>query len=138
MFEKAVNAGRNHRSILAVALIVLAGSSPARAADVTQVALGSRIDAVVAGPDGGAWINIRRQHGGAIGHADAQNRFRTAATPDTQYGAALGPDRASAWFVDGIDGLTRADTAGEITLVDTDVDELAGFAVASGPDNNLW
>src|SRR4051794_26468998 len=115
MFEQAVYAGRNHTSILAAALTAIALlPAQARADDVAHVALGSSIEALVTGPDGGAWFNIRRLNSGAVGRASVDGRFRTASSGDRLYGGTLGPDGA-AWFVSGIEKLARVDPAGSLT-----------------------
>ncbi len=77
MLEQAVYAGRNHTTILAVALIALALlPASASAGDVAHVSLGSEIESLVAGPDGGAWVGIERPNGHAIGRASPAGRGR--------------------------------------------------------------
>src|SRR3954452_18758672 len=101
MLEQAVYAGRNHAFSLAAALTVLA-SVPAQAADVTHVRLGSAIDALIAGPDGGAWVRITRPHRVVLGRAFPDGRFVTASSEAfADSGNALGPD-GQAWFKAGL------------------------------------
>src|SRR5689334_13873802 len=136
MFEQAVYAGRNHAFSLAVALTLLA-SAPAQAADVTHVALGSSIDALVAGPDGGAWVRIVRPHRVALGRAFADGRFVTARSDALPgLGSALGPDGA-AWFPSGITTYARMDGAGSVSAVAVEGPAL-DFILAIGPDATLW
>jgi hypothetical protein len=58
MLEQAVYAGRNHAVSLAAAVASVAGlglfAPAARAGGVTRVALGSSIEVLVMGADGGA------------------------------------------------------------------------------------
>jgi streptogramin lyase len=137
MLKQAVYAGRNHTAILAVALassVMLA--SPARADDVTQVSLGSEIESLVAGSDGGAWVGINRPSGYAIGRADAAGGFRTTAVEEGLSGAAsLGPD-GQAWFGGFLRVLLRADAAGGVTRVGP-FDDFRE-AIGAGPDGTLW
>src|SRR3954451_5271381 len=119
MLEQAVYAGRNHIFSLAVALTLFA-SAPARAADVTHVRLGSRIDALVAGPDGGAWVRVARPHDVALGRAFPDGRFVSARSDALKdLGSALGPD-GQAWFSAGVRTFARMDTAGRVTPLTLD------------------
>src|SRR3954451_4006724 len=136
MLEQAVYAGRNHAFSLAAALTLLA-SAPAQAADVTHVRLGSAIDALIAGPDGGAWVRVARAHDVALGRAFPDGRFlsvRSEALPNL--GSALGPDR-EAWFPSGVHSFARMDAAGRVTTVAFDGPAL-DFELAAGPDATLW
>ena len=51
-------------------------------AAVAHVALGTTLGAVIAGPDGGAWVRIQRRDGAAIGRATPDRTFRTTAVED--------------------------------------------------------
>src|SRR4051794_6355500 len=136
MLEQAVYAGRNHALSLAVGLTLLAGA-PAQAADVTHVRLGSGIDALIAGPDGGAWVRITRSRGVALGRAFPDGRFvtmRSAALAGS--GSALGPD-GQAWFGAGQRTFARMDAAGRVTTLAL-AGESVGSALATGPDGTLW
>src|SRR4051812_41563428 len=111
MLEQAVYAGRNHAFSLA-AVLALTFSAPAHAADVAHVRLGSTIKALVAAPDGGAWVRVERAHDGALGRAFADGRFATARVDDLLLGAgAVGPD-GQAWFTSGLREFTRVDAGG--------------------------
>jgi streptogramin lyase len=127
------------RTTLAV-LAAAALFAPAAAAnDVARVAVGSEIRALVAGPEGGAWIGIYRRSGAAIGRAGADGSFRTTGTDFVPRDATIGPD-GQAWFIAGGDRLARADTAGGVSLLgpfDTGDDELGG-GLAIGPDGAFW
>jgi streptogramin lyase len=137
VLEQAVYAGRNHTAILAVALATLAiFAGSARADDVAQVALGSEIESLVTGPDGGAWISIQRRSGHAIGRAGPAGGFRTTAVEDNlSGGATLGPD-GQAWFSGFLGRLVRADAAGTISSFAPTEDSIE--ALATGPDGTLW
>src|SRR3954467_5382970 len=115
MFEQAVYAGRNHTFSLAAALTLLL-SAPAHAADVVHVNLGSTIETLVAGPDGGAWVRIERRDDAALGRASADGRFVSVAVDSLTQGGALGPD-GQAWFTSGLRSLVRMDAAGRVTEV---------------------
>src|SRR3954447_18222538 len=120
MLEQAVYAGRNHAFSLAVTVIVLlATSTPARAADVARVPLGDTINALVVGSDGGAWLSIARERDAAIGRI-APGGGLVANTPVTvplSGASALGRD-GQAWFVTAEDDvLVRADGAGALSQV---------------------
>jgi streptogramin lyase len=136
VLEQAVYAGRNHTAILAVAFATLVGLAPAaRADDVAQVGLGSEIESLVAGPDGGAWVAIERRAGHAIGRASAAGGFRTTAVEDNLNGTAtLGPD-GQAWFAAFLGRVLRADAAGNVTRLGP-FDSVE--AMATGPDGTLW
>jgi len=140
VFEQAVYAGRNHKTILAV-VFALTISTPAQASDVARIPLDSRIESLVAGPDGGAWVGVRRQGGGgsAIGRAGPDGSFRTMPTRFAPREATVGPD-GQAWFITARDRLARADTAGNVSFVgpvDVGEDSLGG-GLATGPDGHLW
>src|SRR3954451_20848468 len=116
MFEQAVYAGRNHAFSLAAALTLLT-RAPAQAADVTHVRLGSSIDALIAGQDGGAWVRVTRAHDVALGRAFPDGRFLTVRSDALRgLGSALGPD-GQAWFPSGVHSFARMDTAGRVTKV---------------------
>src|SRR4051794_4094304 len=136
MLEQAVYAGRNHAFSLAAALALLA-SAPAHAADVTHVRLGSSIDALVAGADGGAWVRVVRAHGVALGRAFPDGRFLSVrADALAHLGSALCPD-GQAWFPSGVHSFARMDAAGRVTTVAVDGPAL-DFELATGPDATLW
>ena len=137
MLEQAVYAGRNHTAILAVAFATLAMlPSAARADDVARVGLGSEIQSLVAGPDGGAWISVKRRAGYAIGRAGPAGGFRTTAVEDGLNGAAaLGPD-GQAWFGAFLGALVRADGTGNVTRLGPSDDFVE--AIGTGPDGTLW
>ena len=137
MLEQAVYAGRNHKAILAVALATSAMFAPAaRADDVAQVRLGSEIQSLVAGPDGGAWIAIKRRNDYAIGRAGPSGGLRTTAVEEGLNGtAALGPD-GQAWFGEFLRGLVRVDANGTVTQLGP-FDSLRE-AIGTGPDGTLW
>src|SRR5687768_7011262 len=119
MLEQAVYAGRNHTVSLAVALIAIALlAPPAAATDVTRVRLGSSLEDLIAGPDGGAWVRIQRGTRAALGRASPDGRFVTAAVDDSvdDAGGALGPD-GQAWFTSGLRQLVRMDAAGQVSIV---------------------
>src|SRR4051812_25546505 len=138
MFEQAVYAGRNHTFSLAVALALLL-SAPARAADVARVNLGSKIDALVAGPEGGAWVRVKRRDDTALARASADGRFVSAAVDGLVDGGALGPD-GQAWFRSGLRGLVRMDAAGRLTDVGPlpESGDSLEDVFATGADGTLW
>jgi streptogramin lyase len=110
----------------------------AYAGDVTRVALGSSIEDLITGTDGGAWVNIFRPRHTAIGRATPDGRFVTARLDDVPVGTALGPD-GQAWFrLDG-SAFVRSDAAGTLSTVRVPSDgPVVGEAMATGPDGTLW
>ena len=132
----------------AAALALMAGAQPAAPVEVARLGFGSEFGALVAGPDGGAWVHIDRSTGSllegdggglwddAIGRAGADNRFRRTAVdgPLLPEGAALGPD-GQVWFNRGR-SIFRSDTAGIVT--ETALSEEVGDIAATGPDGTLW
>jgi streptogramin lyase len=138
MLEQAVYAGRDHTSILAAVLLGLALlAAPARANDVARVPLGSTLGEVVAAPDGGAWVQVIRPSGNAIGRAEADNSFRTTAVDDAfTESATLGPD-GQVWFAVAGRELLRADAAGNVTRIGP-LDWGSADGIATGPDGTLW
>src|SRR5690242_582056 len=139
MLEQAVYAGRNHSLSLAVAAALIL-SAPAQAADVVHVGLGSNLTALIAAPDGGAYVRIDRPQNIALGRASADGHFVSSRVDfllDGQGG--LGPD-GQAWFKDGIRTFARMDAAGRVTKVgplpqNTPVPDRV---FATGPDGTLW
>ena len=70
MLEQAVYAGRNHTVSLAVALATSLMLAPPRAATTSRASrLGSEIQSLIAGPDGGAWVRISADPRVALGRA---------------------------------------------------------------------
>ena len=141
MFEQAVYAGRNHTVSLAVALIVAAVlAPPAAATDVTRMRLGSSLEDLIAGPDGGAWVRIQRGTRAALGRVSPDGRFVTAAVDDSvdDAGGALGPD-GQAWFTSGLRQLVRMNAAGQVSIVGIpERGDAIDDDLAAGPDGTLW
>jgi len=141
MFEQAVYAGRNHTVSLAVALIATALLAPAaRADDVAQVRLGSSLQDLIAGPDGGAWVRIQRGTRASLGRAFPDGRFITAPVDDSvaDAGGALGPD-GQAWFTSGLRQLVRMDPAGQVSIIGIpERGDSIDDDIATGPDGTLW
>ncbi len=140
MLEQAVYAGRNHTFSLAVACVVAAlFASPARADDVVRVGLGSTIEEMIAGPNGGVWVTIDRGNRVVVGTATPGSRFVTAGLDDTILGSAVGPD-GQAWFHMYGRRFARVDSAGRLTNVGPipRPGAGAGDTLATGPDGTLW
>ena len=119
----------------AVALL----AAPAHARDVARVPLGSNIESLVAGPDGGAWVGISGPLRDSVGRALPGGGYRTSASEHRLAGGvALGPD-GQAWFT-ASDLLVRADGAGSLSLTGPfdAIDDFFGPGVATGPDGTLW
>jgi streptogramin lyase len=127
-------------ALLAAALL----APPAHAEEVARVPLGSRIDSLVAGPDGGAWVVIAGPRGFSIGRATTEGRFLTALTGGLIEPGTIGPDGA-AWFraccslTHGF-GFVRSDGAGALTRFGPYRRRGAelGSGLATGPDGTLW
>jgi streptogramin lyase len=126
------------RASVAIAVAGLAlFAAPARAADVTRVTLGSTIEDLVVGPDGGAWVEIYRPRGQAIGRALPGGGFRTSGSRYAATGSALGPD-GQAWFKMGSRDYVRSDGAGGLTRVELPDGPALARPMATGPDGTLW
>jgi streptogramin lyase len=123
-------------SAVAVAGLVLF-AAPAYAGDVVRVKLGSTIENLVTGPDGGAWAEIYRPRGQAIGRALPGGGFRTSGTEHASSGGTLGPD-GQAWFKLGSRDYVRSDGAGNVTAVKLPAGPRLGAPMATGPDGTLW
>jgi streptogramin lyase len=126
------------------AALALLASAPV---EVARAGFGSSFGALVASPDGGAWVQIDRstrallenrlgRYDDAIGRAGADHRFRSAASDGPLLGAAgtLGPD-GQAWFSGGLT-LIRSDVEGTVTR--TALSEGLPGIGAVGPDGSLW
>src|SRR5262245_22506784 len=118
-----------------VGVAALAAAAPAQAGVVAEMKVATTLVQLVVGPDGGAWVSIDRGDAGdAIGRAEPDGRFRTAATDQSSLDGALGPD-GSAWFqvIDG--GFLRADATDQLHLIgDENVRGPMQTAFATGPD----
>jgi streptogramin lyase len=118
--------------------LALAGATPAHAGVVAEVKLGSSLGDLVVGSDGGAWVFIERPGPDAVGRAEPDGRFRTAATDEFGLGAALGPD-GNAWFRAGPGRFLRADARDTLdTIGEDDSRNPLQSALAIGPDGTLW
>ena len=136
MFEQAVYAGRNHTVDSSRRRLRWPSARPRSASDVARVPLGSAIEALVAGPDGGAWIGIQHRSRGAIGRAGADGELplhaRRAPAPRD---GTIGPD-GQAWFSIAGERLARVDAAGHVALIRpywTLGDDALGGGLATGP-----
>ena len=129
-------------SVIAVAMAAQA----APPVEVGHVGLGSSLEALVAGPDGGAWVGVSRFVEGLDRGQDSSDDAIARATPDGRFqltaieGAlsladgALGPD-GQAWYQGGL-SLHRSDAAGGVTRLE--VEQPLGDVMATGPDGTLW
>jgi len=61
-------------------LAALALAAPAQAGVVAEMKVGSSLDDLIVGPDGGAWVFLDRRGASAVGRAEPDGRFRTTAT----------------------------------------------------------
>ena len=127
------------RASAVAVLAALACATPAQAADVTRVRLGSSITDLVTGPDGGAWVQITRDRGDeAIGRATPDGRFSTARVEQYPEAAALGPD-GQAWFKLDAREFVRSDGVGRQTSVRLPGSRpFLGQPMATGADGTLW
>jgi streptogramin lyase len=116
-------------------LALVSMGSPAQAQDVARVELGSTIDQLIAGPDGGAWVTARPGDGTMIGHASADGRYTTQPVHESLGTGAIGPD-GSAWFPTGQRRLVRAAPDGTVSRVA--ITKRIRGPLASGPDGTLW
>lgn len=124
--------------ILCSIIVVLVLAAPARAADVARVGLGSQIDELVAGSDGGAWVRITRGPRSVVGRAGPDGRFVTNAAPEPLRALAIGPD-GLAWLIGERRAILRSDTGGNLERVGAfPVDEPPPGDLAAGPDGTLW
>jgi virginiamycin B lyase len=124
--------------------LALVCAAPAHAGIVAEAELGSSLDDLVVGADGGAWVFITRPDVNAVGRMGLDGHFRTAATREPTQGAfgpiggVLGPD-GNAWFQTGPARFLRADGADTLASVaDAADDEELGTVAAVGPDGTLW
>ncbi len=102
--------------------------------------LGSSLEDLIAGPDGGAWVRIQRGTRAALGRAFPDGRFVTAAVDDSvdDAGGALGPD-GQAWFTSGLRQLVRMDPAGQVSIIGIpERGDSIDDDIATGPDGTLW
>jgi streptogramin lyase len=123
------------------AVAALAGlllfAAPATASDVVRVKLGSSLEHLIVGADGGAWVEIHRPAGQAIGRALPAGGFRTGGTEFAAAGSALGPD-GQAWFRLGSRDYVRSDAAGNVTRVQLPEGPRLGRPMVTGRDGTLW
>jgi streptogramin lyase len=125
-------------SAIAAALVALAVScAPAHASDVVRVKLGSSLQDLVVGTDGGAWVQIYGPKGVVVGRALPGGGFRTSGTGFGSTASAVGPD-GQAWFRTGPGEYARSDAAGATTRVEIPRGPTLGKAMATGPDGTLW
>jgi streptogramin lyase len=120
-------------------VVALTAAAPAQAGVVFQTKLGSSVEDMVVGPAGGAWVFIDRpgRHD-AIGRAEPDGRFRTAATDEYSVAGTLGPD-GRAWYRIGNARFQRADAAGTLDTVGPEgADDGVGSVFAAGPDGTMW
>ena len=126
------------RTIAAACTALALFAAPAHASDVARVKLGSTIEHLITGTDGGAWVEIDRPTGDAIGRALPGGGFRTAGLEDGPIASALGPD-GQAWFRTDEREYVRSDGAGNLTTVGPLPDgPRLGRPIATGPDGTLW
>jgi streptogramin lyase len=131
--------GVSRVSAIAAAVAGLAVfAAPAVASDVTRVKLGSELGDLIVSNDGGAWVEIVRPNGVAIGRALPGGGFRASGTGFASIGRTLGPD-GQAWFNVGARHYVRLDGAGNATKVaPLPAGPTLGRAMATGPDGTLW
>lgn len=119
-------------------LAALALAAPAQAGVVAEMKVGSSLDDLIVGPDGGAWVFLDRRGASAVGRAEPDGRFRTTATSEYSVDGTLGPD-GTAWYEIGPAQFLRADAADTLsTGGDLDFDHPLGSVFATGPDGMLW
>jgi streptogramin lyase len=140
VLEQAVYAGRNHTAILAAALLwsaILA--SPVSAQQVAETRLGTTIESLVVGTDGGAWAGLRDPERDLVGRMSVDGSIRLEFALDRLSAATLGPD-GQAWFINGPDRLARVDSALRFTYLGPLFNARVPFASAlvTGPDGTLW
>src|SRR4051794_33648841 len=112
----------------------LALAPPAHAGMIAETKVGSFMDDLVVGPDGGAWVFIDRPGRDAVGRAGPDGSFRTAATGEYTLDGVLGPD-GNAWFETGPAKFLRADAADTLTTAGDELgDDALQSAMAIGPD----
>jgi streptogramin lyase len=116
----------------------LALAAPAHAGVVAELEFGSSFGDLVVAPDGGAWVFIDRPEFDAVGRAEPDGRFRTAATIESGLVGELGPD-GTAWYSTGGLDFLRVDAGDTLSAVGTRVvqDEHYTF-YAAGPDGTMW
>jgi hypothetical protein len=119
------------RLALAFALLLAA---PAQA---QQLPLGSEIEALVADPDGSAWVLSSNDRRWSVGHA--AGTFTLTRAHDELDGMTIGPDGAL-WVGGATRVLYRANAAGALTRIGALPENAPLFngAFAAGPDSTLW
>lgn len=122
-------------TVAGAAALALTAAPAAHAGVVAEAKLGSRLDDLVVGADGGAWVSIDRPGVNAIGRAQPDGRFRTAATSEFTLGGVVGPD-GNAWFQVGGGRFLRADANDALVTIGDDTTGDPAFA--GGPDGTVW
>lgn len=121
------------RAMLALALLVVAGSASAQS--ITEFPIPSPdVDSwdLCLGPDGAIWFNEPLALG--LGRIDMQGNITEFPVGHGPYGCAAGPD-GNVWFTAG-SSFGRMTTSGQVTLF-PDL-ETAAAPIIAGSDGNLW
>ncbi|MDA0184445.1 hypothetical protein OJ997_29340 [Solirubrobacter phytolaccae] len=121
---------------LCTIIFALALAAPAHAADSLRVGIKSSVNAVVPGPDGGAWVAVSAYPTSRVVRIAPDGRLRS--TPldylSLGNGGVFGPD-GQAWFLGGT-GITRVDAAGSASNIP--MDRVFASAFATGADGTVW